>query len=75
MTTSTPNELNAFRWAKLYFQNEDRDLTATKSTMAALFTYADFHELTCYPSQATLARVRVRRGQRRSIHVRLGHQR
>ncbi|CPR91612.1 helix-turn-helix domain-containing protein [Mycobacteroides abscessus] len=57
MTTSTPNELNAFRWAKLYFQNEDRDLTATKSTMAALFTYADFHELTCYPSQATLARV------------------
>lgn len=52
---STPR--NAFEWSKLYFRNEDRSLLETKATMAALFTYADFDDLTCFPSQKTLARI------------------
>ncbi|WP_457160547.1 helix-turn-helix domain-containing protein [Mycobacteroides abscessus] len=49
--------MNAFEWSRLYFQNEDRELTSTKSTMAALYSYADFTTLECYPSQAKLANV------------------
>src|SRR5262245_38495838 len=45
----------AFEWSKRYFRNEDRSLSETKATMAALMTYADFHTLTCFPSQKTLA--------------------
>lgn len=49
--------MNTFEWAKAYFRSEDRSLHETKATMAALMTYADFHDLTCYPSQRTLARI------------------
>jgi hypothetical protein len=48
---------NAFEWSKAYFQNEDRSLHKTRSVMAALMTYADFNDLTCYPSQQRLANV------------------
>ena len=48
---------NAFDWSKAYFQNEDRSLHKTRSVMAALMTYADFNDLTCYPSQQRLANV------------------
>ena len=48
---------NVFEWSKAYFRNEDRGLHETKATMAALMTYADFDDLTCYPSQQTLARI------------------
>ena len=49
--------MNQFQWAKAYFQNEDRRLLKSRSTMAALMTYADFDTLECWPSQTTLARV------------------
>lgn len=47
--------MNAFEWSRLYFRNPDTSLRQTRSTMAALQTYADFNDLTCYPSQRTLA--------------------
>jgi hypothetical protein len=53
--TTTPK--NVFEWSKAYFQNEDRGLHKTRSVMAALMTYADFNDLTCYPSQQRLANV------------------
>ncbi|WP_076198958.1 helix-turn-helix domain-containing protein [Mycobacterium sp. GA-1841] len=48
--------MNVFEWSKLYFRSADRNLHETKATMAALMTYADFDDLTCYPSQRTLAK-------------------
>lgn len=49
--------MNVFEWSKAYFRNGDPALRETRSTMAALMTYADFNKMTCYPSQATLAHV------------------
>ncbi|WP_083888985.1 helix-turn-helix domain-containing protein [Gordonia sp. KTR9] len=49
--------VNAFEWSRLYFRNPDTSLRQTRSTMAALQTYADFKDLTCYPSQSTLAEI------------------
>lgn len=48
---------NAFEWATIYFRNGDKKLRETKSTMSALFSYADFDDLTCYPSQSKLSEV------------------
>lgn len=49
--------MNAFEWSRLYFRNPDISLRQTRSTMAALQTYANFQDLTCYPSQKTLANI------------------
>lgn len=50
----TPPPRNVFEWSKAYFRSGDH--AETTPTMAALMTYADFSDLTCYPSQQTLAR-------------------
>lgn len=47
---------NLWDWQKAYFHNQDRSLSESKATMGALMVYADFNDLTCYPSQAKLAK-------------------
>lgn len=49
--------VNMFDWTKAYFQSENPDLVETRATMATLASYANFTDMTCFPSQRTLARL------------------
>jgi hypothetical protein len=49
--------MSMFDWHAAYFQTENPDLKETRGTMATLASYANFNDMTCYPSQRTLARL------------------
>jgi hypothetical protein len=49
--------MRMFDWHKAYFQGYNPDLVETRATMATLAAYANFDNLTCFPSQRTLARL------------------